>query len=219
MNLREKNSADEISLAEVSKSIKGRVVLENVSVCLERGGVYGFSGSNGSGKTMLFRAIAGLVRIDGGSIVVFGRHIGHDGSFPESLGIVIETTGLWDDCTGVENLRMLAAIRGKVGEGEVVRAIERVGLDPKDGRTFKKYSLGMRQRLCIAQAIMESPELLLLDEPMNALDEDGRQLVCDIIEQERRRGATVLIASHDWVGMEDLCDRRFVMCDGRLREG
>ncbi len=205
-------------LKGVSKSIRGRVVLDGVSFSLARGGIYGFRGSNGSGKTMLFRAIAGLVRVDEGSIMVFGRHVGRRGVFPESVGIVIETAGLWDDFTGMENLRMLASIRGEVGDDEIRRAIERVGLDPADRRVFRKYSLGMRQRLCIAQAIMESPELIMLDEPMNALDEDGRQLVRGIVQDERRRGATVLIASHDWTDLGDLCDRQFAMRDGRLEE-
>lgn len=210
---------DGVELCHVSKIIRKRTVLDDVCVKLPRGGIYGFYGANGSGKTMLFRAICGLISVSRGDVFVFGQRLGEKVSSPDSLGVVIESTGLWDDYSGIDNLRMLASIKRTIGDAEIVRALERVGLNPEDRRAFKRYSLGMKQRLGIAQAIMEYPELLVLDEPMNALDEDGRALICDVIAQERQRGATVLVASHEWDELGSLCDQRFEMHDGRLREG
>jgi ABC-2 type transport system ATP-binding protein len=209
----------QIIVKEVSKTVKGRVVLDKVTLELEQGGVYGFYGVNGSGKTMLFRAIAGLIKIDEGEISVFGEQIGKDSSFPHSLGLIIESVGLWDEYTGLVNLKMLASIKNEIGEDDIRSAIKRVGLDPDDKRTYKKYSLGMKQRIAIAQAIMERPELIILDEPTNALDEDGKQLIHDIIIEEKKRGATVLIASHDHEELASLSDRQFKMYEGKLSEG
>lgn len=213
------DKTDQIVLDKVTKAIKGRTVLDQVTLVLDRGGIYGFHGVNGSGKTMLFRAVSGLIKLDGGSVAVFGEHLGKDASFPKSLGIVIESVGLWDEYTGMENLRMLASIKHQAGEEDIRRAIRRVGLDPEDRRTYKKYSLGMKQRLGIAQAIMEKPELLILDEPTNALDEHGQKLVHDLIVEEKRRGATILVASHDRAQLDSLCDRQFKMYEGKLTEG
>lgn len=208
---------DKIVVKNAVKVLKGRTVLNNVSFSVDKGGIYGFFGSNGSGKTMLFRAICGLIRLTSGEIDVFGQKIGVDVSFPKNLGVIIESLGFWDDYTGFKCLKMLASIRKVIGDADIRNAMERVGLDPDDRRTFKKYSLGMKQRLAIAQAIMEHPDLLVLDEPTNALDEDGVALMHNIFAEEQKRGATILIASHN---KEDLscCSRKFKMIDGSLAE-
>lgn len=209
---------DGIELCNVSKSIKDKTILDHVTMSLERGGIYGFTGINGSGKTMLFRAIAGLIHISEGELYVFSKKIGEDVSFPENMGIIIESVGFWPDYTGFENLKLLSKIRNKIGDEEISNALERLGLDPKDTRKYKKYSLGMKQRLGIAQAIMEEPDLLILDEPTNSLDEDGIRKAHDIIREENKRGATVLIASHNRSDINGLCQRVFNMKEGRLTE-
>lgn len=208
---------DRIVIENATKTIKGRTILSNVSVTLDRGGIYGFFGINGSGKTMLFRAIAGLIRLTSGSICVFGQTIGKDASFPRSLGLVL-SSGFWDGYSGFKNLKLLASIKGVAGEAEITRALERVGLDPADKQPYRNYSLGMKQRLEIAQAIMESPELLILDEPTNSLDASGLQMVLDLVDEQRAQGATVLLASHNVRELEALCDRRFKMEAGALSE-
>lgn len=205
-----------IVLNHVSKYLKKNLVLDDICIELDRGGIYGFVGANGSGKTMLFRAISGLIRPSSGSISVFSKRIGEDVSFPESMGIVIENVGFWPDYTGFRNLQMLASIKKIIGKEEIYSAIQRVGLNPNDQRIYKKYSLGMKQRLGIAQAIMESPELLILDEPTNALDEEGMEKIRNIIREERERGATVLIASHNRGDIEELCDVCFRLSNGRI---
>jgi len=209
---------EQIVVKEATKRLRNRIVLDNVSLTLDQGGIYGFFGSNGSGKTMLFRAICGLIRLTNGEIDVFGEKIGVDASFPKNLGVIIETVGFWGEYTGFKNLKMLAAIRNKINDDKIKTAISRVGLDPYDRRSFKKYSLGMKQRLAIAQAVMEYPELLVLDEPTNALDEDGVELIRNVILEEQQRGATVLIASHNKEDIKSLCSRQFKMTEGKLEE-
>lgn len=207
---------DLIKVDHVTKVIKGRTVLDDVSLELERGGTYGFSGVNGSGKTMLFRAIGGLIHLTSGSIEVFGQKIGSDMDFPSDMGIVLGSSGFMDEKTGRRNLEMLASIRGVIGLPEVDDIMRRVGLDPEDDRPFSAYSLGMRQRLSIAQAVMERPQLLILDEPTNALDVDGVDMVIELLLEEHGRGATILVASHNEPKLESLCDRRFRMVGGRV---
>lgn len=209
---------DRIVLQNATKILKGRVVLDHVSLELERGGIFGFSGPNGSGKTMLFRAVCGLIHLTSGEISVFGEKIDEDISFPRSLGVIIENVGFWGEYTGFRNLKMLASIRHQINDGGIKDAIRRVGLDPEEKRTYKKYSLGMKQRLAIAQAIMEKPELLVLDEPTNALDEDGVALIRKVLKEEQQRGATILIASHNREDIESLCNRHFTMAEGRLKD-
>lgn len=207
---------DLIKVDHATKVIKGRTVLDDVSLELERGGTYGFSGVNGSGKTMLFRAIGGLIHLTSGSIEVFGQKIGSDMDFPSDMGIVLGSSGFMDEKTGRRNLEMLASIRGVIGLPEVDDIMRRVGLDPEDDRPFSAYSLGMRQRLSIAQAVMERPQLLILDEPANALDVDGVDMVIELLLEEHGRGATILVASHNEPKLESLCDRRFRMVGGRV---
>lgn len=207
---------DAIVVSHATKIIRGRTVLDDVTLSLPRGGIYGFSGINGSGKTMLFRAISGLIHLTSGEIDVFGQRIGDDVVFPRSLGLVLETTGFWDESTGMKNLLMLASIKEVVGKREVRKALERVGLDPDDKRPFSTYSMGMRQRLTIAQAIMEAPELLILDEPTNALDVEGIETVSRIVREEHERGCTVLVSCHNEPALEALFEREWRMVDGHV---
>ena len=210
--------SDRIIVNGATKVIKGRTVLEDVTFSLERGGIYGFTGINGSGKTMLFRAISGLVHLTSGSIDVFGKRVGKDVDFPSDMGLVFETSGFWGETTGKGNLLRLASIKGCVGCADVDDALERAGLDPGDERPVSAYSMGMRQRLTIAQAIMERPSLLIMDEPTNSLDVGGIEMVAELIAAERARGATILVSSHNEPSVEALFERTFCMNAGRIAE-
>jgi ABC-2 type transport system ATP-binding protein len=205
-----------IQVENYSKVIRKQVVLDNINLNLEQGKIYGFVGSNGSGKTMLFRAICGLIKPTKGSIKIQREILHKDISFPRDVGVIIESPGFWDHLTGFENLKLLSNIKNTIGDEDIKLALERVGLKANDDREYKKYSLGMKQRLAMAQAIMESPNLLILDEPTNALDEDGVELIRNIILEENKRGATVLIASHNKEDINTLVHKSFKMMDGRL---
>ena len=210
--------SDLIVITDATKKLGGRLVLDHVSLALERGGIYGFVGVNGSGKTMLFRAVSGLIHLTSGSVDVFGERVGRDVDFPSDMGLVFESTGFWDERTGLENLLRLASVRGVAGREEAEAALSRIGLDPKDARPVSAYSMGMRQRLTIAQAIMERPRLLILDEPTNSLDVEGIGTLVRILGEERDRGATILVSSHNEPDVEALFDRTFLMESGRARE-
>lgn len=211
--------SDVIKIENATKVIKDRTLLDGISLELPRGGVYGFMGINGSGKTMLFRAVAGLIHLSSGLVSVFGRRIGKDCDFPPNLGISLDSTGFWEDQSALWNLVFLASIRGEVGEPAARDALRRVGLDPDDTRKVSAFSMGMRQRLSIAQAVMESPELLILDEPTNALDVDGIGMVARLIHEERARGCTVLVSCHNEPQVETLFDRTYHLYEGRLADG
>lgn len=208
-----------LALSGVSLTMKGKQILKDVTLEVARGSIVGFRGSNGSGKTMLLRLVAGLVAPTEGSVVVNGVQRAPGGRMPVSMGVLIGSFGLWEDLMGRENLRLLAALtckdRARVNEA-VDGALRRVGLDPGDARPLRKYSLGMRQRLGIAQAIMEAPDLILLDEPTNALDGEGRERMHRIVLEEQRRGATVLIVSHDQRELDELCCEQYRVCDGAV---
>ena len=207
-----------IEIKNLNKKIKGAEVLKDINLHLEGGKVYGLKGKNGSGKTMLMRAVCGLILPTGGSITINGEQLGKQISFPRSVGILIENPSFIPGYTGLKNLSVLAAIQTRVGEDEIRETLEKIGLDPDDKRTYRKYSLGMKQRLVFAQAIMEKPELLILDEPTNALDTEGVRLFKEIIRQEKERGATVLIASHSLEDFPDFCDAIIPMEAGRVVE-
>ena len=181
-----------------------------------RGETIGIVGANGSGKTMLLRALCGLIHPSSGSVEIDGLEIGKDISFPQSVGVIIENVGLWPDYSCIDNLRMLAKIKRIIGDAEIMASIRKVGLDHSDRRPFRKYSLGMKQRLVIAQALMESPDPPLLDEPTNALDEDGAELIRSLLREEKARGATIILASHNRDDIKQLCDRVYTMRAGRL---
>lgn len=206
-----------LTVVNLCKKIKDRVILDNINLNLESGNVYGFVGRNGSGKTMLFRAVSGLINIDSGKVML-DEKLHKDMQVLPDMGIILENAGLYSEFTGRKNLQILADIRKKITPEEVDKAIERVGLDPNDKRTYRKYSLGMKQRIVLAQAIMEHPSILFLDEPTNALDEDGVKKIRNIVAEEKERGSIVLLASHNKEDIEMLADKVYYMVDGRIRD-
>lgn len=207
-----------IKLENVTKIIRGKTVLSEINAELTSGKVFGFVGSNGSGKTMLFRAVSGLIRPTDGKITVDGKIMGKDIKLLPSLGMVLENADLYSGMTGMENLKTLAAINKKISGDEIKEAIEKVGLDPDDNKKYKKYSLGMKQRLKLAQAFMEKPEVLILDEPTNGLDENGVEIFRNIVLDEKKRGALIMLSSHNRADIDILCDEVFLMFDGKLRK-
>lgn len=198
----------------VSKLIKRKKILDKVNLTLESGHIYGFVGENGSGKTMLFRAISGLMDITEGEISLDDKILHKDMKVLPNMGIVIENAGLYPEFTGRDNLKLLAKLNSKISDDDICSAIKRVGLQPDDKRIVKKYSLGMKQRIVLAQAIMETPDILILDEPTNALDENGVEEIRKIIKEECDRGALILIASHNKEDIYTLADDVYKVKDG-----
>lgn len=207
-----------IIVENVVKQFGEERVLKNVSHAFEKGKVHGIIGNNGSGKTVMFKCICGFMQPTEGRILVRGREIGKDVDFPEHIGIIIETPGFLAFKTGFRNLQILASLNNRIGREEIIRTIERVGLDPAMKKTVSKYSLGMRQRLGIAQAIMEDPDLLILDEPFNGLDKHGVADIRNIIMELKEQGKTILLASHNADDIRILCDTVCEMDAGILRE-
>ncbi len=207
-----------LSANNVSKIIQKKTILSHVTLQLHSGKVYGFVGPNGSGKTMLFRALSGLMSVSEGSVSLNGQVLHKDISILPSLGIVLEQAGLYPNLTGIKNLEYLAKFTKKASREGIREALIRVGLDPEDKRTYRKYSLGMKQKLAIAQAIMEHPDILMLDEPTNSLDEEGVGQIRQIILQEKNRGALVLLASHNSDDIRILTDELFRLCDGTVQQ-
>ena len=204
----------EVKLENITKQIGTTTILENICLTMKCGQIYGITGENGSGKTMLMRVIAGLVNPSSGQLMFDGKNrVDAD----PNIGIMIENASLYLELSGRENLRLLASIRKRATNEEIDQAIRRVGLEPEDKRTFRKYSLGMKQRLMLAQAIMEQPEVLLLDEPTNAIDRKGVELVHQIMNEEAQRGAVVLLASHVDYDIRSLCSRVFLIEKGQLQ--
>ncbi len=206
----------EIQLNDVRKNLRRATVIDGITARFSSGRVYGLQGYNGCGKTMLLRLIAGLIYPTAGEVLVNGKRLGRDIDFPDSLGLMIENPAFLDSFTGLDNLRLIAALRGRATEEDLRQAIQRVGLRPEDKRKFRKYSLGMKQRLGIAAAVMERPELILLDEPTNALDAEGLEMIKTVIHQERERGALIVTASHDAAFLEEVADEIFPMEYGRF---
>ena len=206
----------ELIVTNISKKIKRNVILSNISLHLKSGNIYGFVGPNGSGKTMLFRALSGLMKVGSGEIRLDEKVLKKDIDILPNLGIILENAGLYPEFTGMENLEMLAKVNKKVQMEEIENTIRRVGLNPADKRLYRKYSLGMKQRIVIAQAIMEQPDILMLDEPTNALDENGIDKIRHIILEEKERGALILIASHNKEDITLLADQVFYINNGSL---
>lgn len=205
-----------IQLQNVTKRIKENTVLDNVSYTFKSGFVYGLYGQNGSGKTMLLRAISGLINLDSGSIFIDGEKLHDKIEFPPETGIVIENMELLPECSAKRNLQMLAKIKNIADEKDIIFSLERVGLDPDSDKKVKKFSLGMKQRLNIAQAIFENQKIILLDEPTNALDEDAVQLIYKIIREEKSRGATIIVATHHKEDLKEVCDVILKIAEGKL---
>lgn len=206
----------ELTMLEVSKKIKRKQILTDVSFHAASGEVVGFKGENGSGKTMLFRIIAGLIFPDKGTVLYDGKILWKE--IDPLVGIMIENASLFPELTGFENLEALASIRKQIGGEAIKDAIAEVGLDPEDGRLFREYSMGMKQRLMMAQAIMENPEILILDEPTNGLDPDGKQLFLDLIRKEAERGKMVLLSTHIESDLAQICDRVYLVSNRTVSE-
>lgn len=207
-----------IQLQNVTKRIKENTVLDNVSYTFKSGFVYGLYGQNGSGKTMLLRAISGLINLDSGSIFIDGEKLHDKIEFPPETGIVIENMELLPECSAKRNLQMLAKIKNIADEKDIIFSLERVGLDPDSDKKVKKFSLGMKQRLNIAQAIFENQKIILLDEPTNALDEDAVQLIYKILREEKSRGATIIVATHHKEDLKEVCDVILKIAEGKIVE-
>lgn len=195
-----------IRVEGVYKRFGTDTVLKDVSRSFERGRIHGIVGNNGSGKTVLMKCICGFLIPDDGSITVNGERVGVDVDFPRDMGLIIETPGFLPNVTGLKNLEILASLNKKIGLEGIAASIRRVGLDPLMKKPVGKYSLGMRQRLGIAQAIMEDPTLLILDEPLNGLDKHGVREMRQLIKGLKEQGKTILLASHNQGDIDELCD-------------
>lgn len=205
-----------IIIKELTKTIKGITVLDNISLEFHGGKVYGLSGKNGCGKTMLMRAICGLIKPTKGEIIINDKRLGKDISFPESVGALIENPAFLNNYSGFENLRLLANIKKIATDEEIKESIYKVGLEPEDTKKYRKYSLGMKQKLGIACAIMEKPDVVILDEPINAIDENGVKLVESIFEELKNQGHIVIVACHDKDELELLADEIIYMEEGKI---
>ena len=209
-----------IEIRNVTKVIKKTKVIDNVDITFEGGKIYGLSGKNGCGKTMLMRLISGLIYSTEGEVVIDGKILGKDCSFPKSIGLLIENPAFLEEYTAYENLRMLNGVGGnRLDKEEILSLIQSVGLDPHDSRKYYKFSLGMRQRLGIAAAIMGKPDVILLDEPINAIDEDGVSEIRDLVRSLSGEDRIIIIACHDKEEMEYMADEIIYMKDGKIVKG
>lgn len=205
-----------VEIKNYNKKLSSRPILTDINYTFDYGKIYGLYGHNGSGKTMLLRAISGLIVPDSGKIVIDGKQLHKDISFPPSIGLVIENMNLLPQYNAFDNLKILSKIKKTATDDDIATAIKRVGL--KSDLKVKKFSLGMKQRLNIAQAVFEKPNIILLDEPTNALDSDGVQLIYKLLDEERQRGALVIIATHHKEDLEEICDVVLKMSEGELYE-
>lgn len=205
-----------IEIRNLSKRFKDTTVLDDISLDFEKGKIHGLIGRNGSGKTMLLKCICGFVIPTKGTIIVNGYRIGKDCDVPENMGIIIEAPGFLTNYDGYTNLRFLAAIKNKISKKRIREVIKLVGLDPKSKKHVGKYSMGMRQRLGLAQAIMEDPEIIILDEPMNGLDNQGVDYFRRLLLNLKSQGKTIILASHGKEDIEILCDTVHELDHGRI---
>ena len=205
-----------IEVSGVSKKYKDRMLVDDVSFTVEKGEILGIVGLNGSGKTVLLKCICGLMDYSGGTLTVNGKVIGKDCEYPANMGVIIETPGFLPYHSGYKNLEYLASLRKKISKQDIKDVLVKVGLAGEEKKLVAKYSLGMRQRLGIAQAIMENPELLILDEPMNGLDKDGIAEVRKLLLEMKAEGKTMIITSHNEEDIKVLCDKVIEMDKGKL---
>lgn len=208
-----------IEVRNISKTLKGNQVLKDISYIFENGKIYGIYGYNGCGKTMFLRSIAGLLVLDQGQVIIDGKELHKDVSFPDSTGIVIEHMELLPNYTALENLKILSKIKKTANDDDMKEALVKVGLQPDSSKKVKKFSLGMKQRLNIAQAIFEGQKILLLDEPTNAIDEKGIELIYNLLRSLRNQGATIIIASHHKEDLNELCDVTIKIEKGMIVNG
>lgn len=205
-----------IIIENLTKEIKGNIILDNIDLDLDKNKIYGFVGINGSGKTMLFRAVAGLLNPTSGQVTVDTIKVGN-GKHPNSIGLLIENANLWGDLSAYENLKILNSMSKKqISNNEIKMLIADFGLDPKSKKSFNAFSLGMKQKLRLAQAFMGDPELIILDEPANALDEKSVENLRKRILSEKEKGHTVLLASHSKTDIDILCDEIIYMDSGKV---
>ena len=202
---------DYIRLKDVYKTMKGTQVLKGVNLTVEQGDIVGIRGINGSGKTMVLRAIAGLIRVDGSVKKM------EPGECPKDIGVLVEMPGFLPEFTGKKNLQLLGMLQEGVTEEDIEEAMNAVGLDPKDRRHYKKYSLGMKERLGIAQAILKKPKLILLDEPTNGIDSDGIQMLEELLRRLKEEGSTIVVTSHDRDFLDAVTSQCYEMKEGSLR--
>lgn len=206
----------EIEMENVGKTIRGTVIIKDISLHWSSGNIYWLQGYNGCGKTMLMRLASGLIRPTSGKIFVDEKILGKELDFPPSAGILLENPAFLSSYTGFKNLSIIAGITGNIGKEDIKTTLNRVGLDPDDKRKYRKYSLGMKQRLGVAAAIMEKPELIILDEPTNSLDESGVQMVIKILKEEKARGALIVMACHEAERLRDVSDAIYTIEAGAI---
>lgn len=207
-----------VEIKGFTKTIQRVTVLEDISLTLESGNIYGLRGKNGSGKTMLMRAVSGLIRPTKGEIRINGKKLGKDIDFPESIGVLIESPSFLGAYTGMQNLKMLSLLRGNIKEKEINDMMKMVGLDPADKRQYRKYSLGMKQKLGLANALLGFPDIILLDEPLNALDQNGAENLKNILIMLKNSGKLIMIASHDIEELEYLSDVIYTVKEGKIQK-
>lgn len=205
-----------IQITRLCKQFKDVQVLREVDIDFEQGKIHGLIGKNGSGKTVLLKCICGLIRPTTGQVLVAGKQLGKDVDFPQSLGMIIENPGFLPYYSGLRNLKVLASVRRKIDRKHIEEVMRQVNLDPSSHKSVGKYSMGMRQRLGLAQAVMENPDLLVLDEPMNGLDKQGIAWARSFLETLREQGKTIIMASHSVEDIDTLCDTVCAMDGGRL---
>lgn len=207
---------NEIRIRGLNKKIKGSVILDNITLNMVSGNIYGLKGKNGSGKTMLMRAIAGLIIPDTGSVTINNKVLHKNIPFPESIGVLIENPSFLPQYTGFKNLKLLADLTGTISIDDIIAALNRVGLDPQDRRAYRKYSLGMKQKLGIANAIMGDPDIIILDEPINALDEESVRMIKQTLLDLKANDKLIIIACHDREELEYLSDVIYEIKDGKI---
>ncbi len=205
-----------IKLENVSKSFGDKIIYKDVSLVINKGMTVGFVGENGSGKSVLFQLLTGLLPCDSGKITINGDTLGDQVDFPDNVGILINDPGYIEYLSGFRNLKLLAEIKNIIGENEIVNTMKMVGLDPEEKTPVKKYSMGMKQKLGIAQAIMEGQTIIILDEPYNALDYKTNREITEILERLKKEGKTVLLTSHQHEYLEKLCDIIYCIHKNRI---
>ena len=205
-----------IEIENVTKKIHRNIVLKSINISMKSGTIYGLQGINGSGKTMLMRIVSGLIRPTEGSIKINEKILNKDITFPESIGILLENPSFLDNYSGFDNLKMLASVQNRVDDEAIRESIKAVGLNPLDSKKYKKYSLGMKQRLGIAAAVMEKPDIVILDEPTNSLDTNGVEMVKEILKAQKERNALVIISCHDFAVLKEMSDEIFLLESGEI---
>ena len=207
-----------IKIENYTQKIKKDIILNDINLHIKENKIYGFVGRNGSGKSILFKGICGLLNISNGKIIIKGKEIGKDIDFYDNLGAVLDGAGFLPNLSSFDNLKLLASIRNKISDSDIKSALNKVGLDPNDKKKYKKYSLGMKQKLALAQAIMENPELLILDEPFNGLDSYSVKDIREMLIDYKKEGKTILISSHIKEDIDILCDEVYELDRGNINK-